>query len=226
MLKIRALFNQSKNFLYSNLLTKLSFGIQMQTIAEKKAFVGIMGALSSLAAYGCFWQLRRYQENSNRWNKIFEELNQFKPYDLDGLDAKFYPWYRDGNINDWEYRLVKLKGYFKEERFFVRKTRDGRVGYAVFAPFITAIEDNDVKRETDANPILEYGLMVNLGWVPIENKNDIEMGSEPIPPLVRMKFYNLSSRMPLKITILQLKIESEVKLPFPLNLIRRMGPKP
>lgn len=179
----------------------------MQTIAEKKAFVGIMGALSSLAAYGCFWQLRRYQESSNRWNKVFEELNQFKPYDLEGLDAKFYPWYRDGNVQDWEYRLIKLKGYFKEERFFVRKTRDGRVGYSVFAPFITAIENNDIKRETDANPILEYGLMVNLGWVPIENKDDISMGSEPIPPLVSLIVLFLISRKLPKIMIFQKKIE-------------------
>jgi len=152
--------------------------------AQKRAFVGIMGALSSLAAYGCFWQLRRYQESSNRWNKILGELDSFTPTELNGFDAKYYPWTRDSSLNDWEHKLVKLQGYFKEERFFVRKQRDGRPGYAVFAPFITAMADYDLRKDTNANPMLEYGIMVNLGWVPIENKGDIEMGSEPIPAMV------------------------------------------
>jgi len=150
--------------------------------AQKRAFVGIMGALSSVAAYGCFWQLRKYQESSNRWNKVFTNLEEYAPTELKGYDAKYYPWVR-GTLSDWEYKLVKLQGYFKEERFFVRKTKDGRVGYCVFAPFVTAMDDYDLKKDTNANPMLEYAVMVNLGWVPIENKDDIEMGSEPIPPI-------------------------------------------
>jgi len=142
-----------------------------------------MGALSSLAAYGCFWQLRRYQESGNRWNKILSELDSFTPYELKGHEAKYYPWYVNSNLNDWEYRLVKLTGYFKEERLFVRKARDGRIGYSVFAPFITAMDDYDLYKDNNANPMLESGIMVNLGWVPIENKGDVEMGTEPIPAL-------------------------------------------
>jgi len=127
--------------------------------------------------------MRRYQESTSRWNKVYEELDKFTPQELKGIDAKYFPWYRDGNLNDWEYRLVKLTGYFKEERFFVRKVRDGRVGYAVFAPFVTAMEDYDLRKDNNANPMVEYGIMVNLGWVPRENKDDIEMGGEPIPPI-------------------------------------------
>jgi surfeit locus 1 family protein len=156
--------------------------MQATAAAQKRAFVGIVGALSSVAAYGAFWQLRNYQESSNRWSKVFSELDEFKATELKGQDAKYYPWVR-GSLSDWEYRLVKLQGYFKEERFFVRKTKDGRTGYCVFAPFVTAMDDYDLKKDTNANPMLEYGLMVNLGWVPIENKDDIEMGTEPIPPL-------------------------------------------
>ena len=33
------------------------------------------------------------------------------------------------------------------------------------------------------NPNVETGIFVNLGWVPKENKDDIEMGSEPVPLL-------------------------------------------
>jgi len=161
--------------------------------AQKRAFVGIAGALSSLAAYGCFWQLRKYQESTSRWNKVLGELDAFTPHELKGFDAKYYPWNRDSSLKEWEYRLVKLTGYFKEERFFVRKTRDGRVGYAVFAPFITAMDDYDLKKDNNANPMLEHGLMVNLGWVPIENKGDIEMGSEPIPALDALENTDLIS---------------------------------
>ena len=33
------------------------------------------------------------------------------------------------------------------------------------------------------NPHGEISIFVNLGWVPIENKNDVEMSSEPVPLL-------------------------------------------
>lgn len=46
--------------------------------------------------------------------------------------------------------MVKTKGYFNEDRFFVRKNKDSNLflyyklidipGYLVFAPFITAID--------------------------------------------------------------------------------------
>jgi len=151
--------------------------------AEKRAFIGIMGALTSLAAYGCCWQLRRYQESRHRWNKVLSELDSFTPTELAGYDAKYYPWLRE-NLYDWEYRLVKLTGYFKEERFFVRRAKDGRAGYSVFAPFVTAMDDFDLRKDTNANPTLEYGIMVDLGWVPKDHKGDIEMTTEPISPLV------------------------------------------
>jgi len=149
--------------------------------AQKKAFVGIMGALSSLAAYGTFWQLKRYQESTSRWNKVLGELETYTPHNLKGFDAKYYPWIREGSLANWEYRLVKLTGYFKEERFFVSRSRDGRAGYCVFAPFVTAMEDADLRKENNANTMQEFGCMVNLGWVPKENKDDIEMGGEPTP---------------------------------------------
>ena len=78
-------------------------------------------------------------ESKNRWNKIYESLDKFDPIELKGLDLKCYPWYRDNNLKNWEYKLVKLRGYFKDERFFVRRARDGRMGYLVFAPFITSL---------------------------------------------------------------------------------------
>jgi len=41
-------------------------------------------------------------------------------------------------MKNWEYKVIKIKGWFREERFFVRRSRDGKDGYLVFAPFITS----------------------------------------------------------------------------------------
>ena len=154
----------------------------MNAAAEKRAFIGIMGALTSLATYGCTWQLRRYKESKNRWTKVMTELENYTPTELTGNDGKYYPWVRE-NVSDWEYRLVKMIGYFKEERFFVRSARNGRAGYAVFAPFVTNVENSDLTKDDLTQ---EYGLMVNLGWVPRDNKNEIEMSNDPYPCIVSL----------------------------------------
>lgn len=151
--------------------------------AEKKAFAGIMGAFSVLTGYGAWWQFRKHQLSAGRFNKIQENLNQFEPFELKGLDSKFYPWYRDSNTSNWEYRLVKLRGYFKEERFFVAREKDGKDGFLVFAPFVTAVQDPEPQKRNDANPVVEHQVFINLGWVPSESKGDIKMGNEPIPNL-------------------------------------------
>jgi surfeit locus 1 family protein len=104
--------------------------------------------------------------------EIEEDIGKYKPVELRGFNAKLYPWFREDNLNDWEYKLVKIKGYFKEQRFFVRRKRDNKEGYLVFAPFITAREVYDTNEESPNYPA-EFGLMVNLGWVPLDNKNDI-----------------------------------------------------
>ena len=89
-------------------------------------------------------------------------------------------------MKDWEYKLVKLKGYFKDQRFFVRRRRDGKEGFLVFAPFVTAIERvNHRLKQKDLLPV-EYSVFVNIGWVPLENKKDVELGGEVSPPLVNL----------------------------------------
>jgi surfeit locus 1 family protein len=142
-------------------------------------------SLSGLCFYGFYWQATRFQSSSKRWEKINESLSTFSPIAIEGINAVNYPW-ANGNVNEWEYKLVELKGYFKDERFFVRRTKDGRLGYLVFAPFVTAKQTLErVKRENVVNGEVEFSLFVNLGWVPLEHKKDIEMGNEPIPMLVR-----------------------------------------
>ena len=162
--------------------------MQKTAASNKRALSFFLGSFTALSAYGCAYQYKEYLESKARWDKIHDKLKEFTPTELKKNDAKNYPWYRNSNVDDWEFQLVKLIGYFKEERFFVRKQREGRAGYSVLAPFITAIEDNDPFRTTQANPPVEYGLMVNLGWVPLENKQDIEKSSEPLPLLVINRF--------------------------------------
>jgi surfeit locus 1 family protein len=88
-----------------------------------------------------------------------------------------------GNLDDWEYKLVKIRGYFKEHRIYVRRRKDGKDGYAVFAPFITASENlsPDPTAPVEHPQIAEHGVMVNLGWIPVENKNEVKGTDEPLP---------------------------------------------
>jgi len=104
------------------------------------------------------------------------------PIEIRDYDAVIYPWYRT-TLRDWEYKIVKMQGYFKEDRFFIRRERAGKEGYLVFAPFITSIKSTDHTGDNPANPNVETGIFVNLGWVPLENRSDIELSNEPIPAL-------------------------------------------
>lgn len=154
----------------------------------------VIASLTALCGYGFVWQYRKYKSTSETWSKTMKSLNEFKPIEIEGQNALSYPWFYNRNLKDWEYKLVKMKGYFKDERFFIRRARDGRLGYMVFAPFVTAVQKTDfVARETVVNTPVEITILVNLGWVPVENKKDIELGNQPIPPLViYWKIYPLS----------------------------------
>lgn len=95
-----------------------------------------------------------------------------------------YPWNVGKNaIKDWEYKLVKLRGCFREERFFIRRERDGKDGYLVFAPFTTAKLFGHPDGSDESAKRVEFSLFVNLGWVPKENLKDIERTTEAVPIL-------------------------------------------
>lgn len=83
-----------------------------------------------------------------------------------------------------------MRGFFEEERLFVRKVKDSQPGFMVLAPFVTSLDGGgagqNVAGALDEN-YLRSGLLVNLGWVPAEHKNDIGTGREPLPVLVSLK---------------------------------------
>jgi surfeit locus 1 family protein len=54
---------------------------------------------------------------------------------LSGNEKANLPW-DYGKMKDFEYKLVQLRGFFREERMFVRKQKDGKSGFSVFAPFV------------------------------------------------------------------------------------------
>lgn len=170
------------SFIIVILINKIIFQSQLEMQAsEKKAFCALWGTFSALAGYGSILQYLKYKTSSEKWNKINTDISSFNPITIRGQDLISYPWYGSGDVKDWEYKLVKLKGYFREERFFVAREKDGKPGFLVFAPFMTALHELDTIRKHDVNTPVETGIFVNLGWVPSENKDDIEMTSEPVP---------------------------------------------
>lgn len=137
--------------------------------------------MAAVFGYGSVYQYQKYLAGQARINAIQKNLEKFEPVTLKGKDLQYYPWYT-GKLADWEYKLVKIRGFFKEERFFVRREKEGKVGYLVLAPFVTALNDVDYRRGGN-NPPVEHSVIVNLGWVPAEHLDDITMTSEPIPLL-------------------------------------------
>ena len=86
------------------------------------------------------------------------------------------------NLKDWEYKIVKIRGYLGPGRVFVRKDKDGKKGYSVFAPFFTVNQnlDNNPDRRMRTSSQLEVGISVDLGWVPIEHRTEISMNTNPL----------------------------------------------
>lgn len=142
-----------------------------------------LAALSAITGYGAFYHYSQYRAVSARWEAIRKSVAS-DAVELTGLDARFYPWVRENSVKDWEFKPVTLRGYFKDERFFVRRQRDGKDGFLVFAAFVTAVDRvNHRLKQKDLLPI-EHSVFVNLGWVPFDRKGDVELGGEVVAPLV------------------------------------------
>lgn len=153
-----------------------------RTSPGNKSLMTLFLGFTGLCGYGWYTQYQKYQLTRARWESVTEKITKGEVTELKGGDAKIYPWARGDSAAEWEHRLVNIKGFFREERFFVKRSRRGEEGYLIFAPFITAKEQVS-HRVTNANPILEYGLMVCLGWVAKDKKDQVAMGSDPLPLL-------------------------------------------
>ncbi|KRX05491.1 hypothetical protein PPERSA_04528 [Pseudocohnilembus persalinus] len=147
---------------------------------KRSAYRTLLGGLSLLTGYGAFYHFTKYSQSNRHWNAVSKSIQEFQPIEIKGQDAVQYPWLAQGELNNWEYKVVKIQGWFREERFFVRRQRDGKEGYLVFAPFITSTRKLESEHNSAVNPQENNTVFVNLGWVPLENKLDIEMTGEPV----------------------------------------------
>ena len=70
------------------------------------------------------------------------------------------PW-ANGNLDEWLYRPVKLRGrpIHKHEMKFRWKRNDGQNGSFIFVPVVT-------QEDEDFSPESRKGLLVGLGWQP------------------------------------------------------------
>jgi surfeit locus 1 family protein len=157
----------------SNIIPKLGSTSTNMHLKYLLGFFGLTTGSMALAFSNCS------KEESIYLEKAKHKLNsQSEPKTICGPDASQYPWSNNPNKN-YEFDLVKMRGYFKEERFFVQKTKDGKKGFAVFAPFVTSHQDLNTHPNRLPNTNAS-GIMVNLGWVPVDRKSEISLDSEPL----------------------------------------------
>ena len=61
-----------------------------------------------------------------------------------------------------------MKGTLSEERIFVRRPRESRMGFYIMAPLLSS-----TRKQTNQTSILENGAIINLGWIPADHKEEI-----------------------------------------------------
>lgn len=99
---------------------------------------------------------------------------------MNSLGRPSFDFRYPGKAEEWEFKLLKVKGFFGSQRFFVKRERGGKDGYLVLAPFYTYHHKmGPYNSAIDEDRYHEYqgaagGLMVNLGWLPAEHKKDMD----------------------------------------------------
>ncbi|EGR27408.1 hypothetical protein IMG5_195900 [Ichthyophthirius multifiliis] len=142
-----------------------------------------LGSIGIITAYNTFYHVTKYFNLNEQWKNVYKNLSNQEPYYLQGEEALIYPWLIDNNIKDWEFKQVRIRGYFKDERFFVRRKRDGKEGFLVFAPFVTAVKRLNHRPQIKEVLPVEHVIFVNIGWVALEHQKSVELGSEIAPQL-------------------------------------------
>lgn len=93
----------------------------MSTI-RKKIFVVTLSGMTLMTMSACRWQYNRYQYSKNKWRVLDE---QFLQEDLNEITFNSLPWLAKNeksiNIEDYEYRLIKIKGLLKGQRYFIHR---------------------------------------------------------------------------------------------------------
>lgn len=95
-------------------------------------------------------------------------------YQLEESDYRSYPWSTNFSTlspdQDWEMRKIKIKGQIGKTRFLVQQEKNGKQGYLIFTGLTTGLEYtvSPVEEIMENQITKRKGLMVCLGWVPLE----------------------------------------------------------
>lgn len=79
-------------------------------------------------AYGFAWHQYLKQQQQLLYDKVESDITEWKPYTLKGPEAVQYPWAQENFIREWEYRLVKLYGFFRVLSHFSLRTSGSSCG--------------------------------------------------------------------------------------------------
>lgn len=63
--------------------------------------------------YGAYWHYNSSLQLQQRYNAIDQAITEWQPFALECANAVSYPWAQDDSLNEWEFRLVKMYGYFR-----------------------------------------------------------------------------------------------------------------
>ena len=88
------------------------------------------------------------------------------------MEHRVFPWFNQ--MGDWENKIVKVKGYMDENRFFVRKERDGNyiflsLNLIEINPKLNLIKSINNLRQTRIFGICSYA---NFGGLPTFSEYD------------------------------------------------------
>ena len=100
-------------------------------------------------------------------------------YELKPKDYNKYPWEQnyeeiEENSSDWEMRKIKIKGQMGKSRYYIPKEKEGKQGYLVYTGLTTGLHyvKRSTEEEIEKQIVNKKGIMINLGWVPVDKKEE------------------------------------------------------
>lgn len=131
---------------------------------------GIAGAIFSYA------QVHKVNQKLDYIKDKLESNGKEPIMELTTRESANFPWEFDPmslEKEDWEFRRVRVKGGLFATRHLVRRDKGNRPGYLVFGAMPTAqhtVKDIEIPSISEANIGAQTGIVVCLGWIPMEAK--------------------------------------------------------
>ena len=135
---------------------------------------GLTGALLAIT------QLHKLKSHNKHLRESLKTNSEEKLLTIDGPNVLSFPWERRPEDlsapEDWEFRKITIKGILGNNTHLVYREREGKPGYLVFKPLITATMRNNPLAKSKVPEALDpqTGIMVNLGWLPFEKGKDVK----------------------------------------------------